>query len=263
MAQYFTPPQVKDGYFVTPQFWNRLYGESGSLVYLYDNYELRTRYYHLKLSKNDFEGMTTSWANITSWSRLQNNIVTWNTTLIDEFPEESASLWNNDEEQPNSLTIIESGYYLIHVHLNIFNYVNRSGGILYVHLVRESQEDSTLTTIATDYIYNTTAELDSLGYPTWADRRIIRPVNLQCVYWLESDDILYVIVQPYLPSGTGNTTFSFIPKNYTRVPTEYITSFTKGATSFVTSGIKTSFISAPYIGMSPSFFEIQSIRLEQ
>lgn len=264
MAQYFRPNTIYDGYFMSVNYWNRLYGDSGTLAYLYENYDLRTRYYHLKLTKSDFDGMSTSWLNISSsWAILRNNLVTWNATLIDEFPENSSSLWNADEEQPDSIVIIESGYYFIHVHLNLFNYVNMSDGILYVHLVRESQEDSTLTTIATDYIYHTTQESDSVGYPTWANKRIIRPANLQSVYWLENDDILYVIVQPYLPSGSGNTTFSFIPHNYTRVPTAYLTSFDKGTTSFVSNSIQTSFISPGYIGMSPSFFEIHSIRLEQ
>lgn len=264
MAIYSVPEQLTDGYFVSLEYWNSLYGENGSLVFLYDNYNLRTRSYHLKLSKSDVSTMNTSWAYIdSSWAVLNNNLVTWDTTLIDDYPTDSASLWNSDNIRPNSATIIESGYYLVRVLLNIYDYTNSNADVLFVHLVRESNEDGTLTTIATDQLYLAQTELVNPGYPTWANKKIIRSVNLQSVYWLEKNDTLYVVIQPYLSTGTGNTTFSLIPRNYTFTPTAYLSSFAKGSTSFVTTGIKTSFMNSGYIGTSPSFFEIQSIRLEQ
>ena len=264
MAEYFFPEQTTDGYFVSLDYWNRLYGENGSLVFLNDNYNLRTRSYHLKISRSDYASLTTSWLNInSSWAILNQNLITWNTALIDDFPSDSVSLWNDENIRPNSATIVESGYYFIHVHLNIFDYINHSGGILYAHLINESKEDGELTTLASERLIYTATESDDVGYPTWANKKIMQVINLQSVYWLEKNDTLYVVVQPFINTGSGNTTFSLIPKNYTYTPTAYYTSFAKGSTSFVTDGTKTSFMNTGYIGMSPSFFEIQSIRLEQ
>lgn len=264
MAIYSVPEQLTNGYFVSTEYWNSLYGENGSLVFLYDNYNLRTRSYHLKLTKSNAQTMSTSWAYISSsWTTLNNNLVTWDTTLIDDYPDDSSSLWNDANIRPNSATIIETGYYLVRVLLNIYDYTNANADVLFVHLVKESNEDRALTTIATDYMYHATTEANNPGYPTWANKKIIRPVNLQSVYWLEKNDTLYVVIQPYLSTGTGNTTFSLTPQNYAFTPNAYLTSFSKGSTSFVTLGTRTSFMNSGYLGTSPSFFEIQSIRLEQ
>ena len=265
MAQYYFPADATDGVFINAEYWNKLYGTSGSLQYLYDNYNELTNGYHLRLTKTEPDATYSSWimpSEFSSWYSsygppTSNTIVNWNYAAIDNYPSYGITMWNNAYNMPSQIVIQESGHYFIHVHLNVFNN-SRVNGELYGHIIRKTDVNN-YTTIGTDMLVRTPKN-NTLGFPTWSNRLIAQSLNISTVYFLNKNDIIYVVLQSSI--STDRTT-SFIANSYTYVPTAYSTSFAKGTTSFITAGNKTSFLSTPYIGLSPSFFEVVSIRLEK
>lgn len=264
MAIYYSPVDLTNGVFVDAEYWNKLYGTTGSLQYLYENYTSLTNGYHLRLQKINPDSVYSSWlipSTFLSWYTpigppTANYIVNWDFAAVDDFPNDSISMWNNRNNASNQIVIQYSGYYFVHVHLNLNNISNASGE-LYGHIIRQKDVNS-FDVIGTDMIFRTPMN-NTVGFPTWSNKLTNMAINISSVYYLEKNDVLYVMIQPSL--STDKIT-SFIANNYAFVPTAYSTSFAKGTTSFVSNAIRTSFVSAPYIGLSPSFFEVISIRLE-
>lgn len=254
MTEYNTPKNISDGAFITASYWNSQFGENGSIMFLYKKYTENTRGYHLKISKSDFDSMSTSWV----MSSEDSNLVTWNTAIIDEYPDDSVSMWDDENGNYSQIVIQKSGFYFIHAHLNIFNY-SISNQAIYAHIIVDKGEFN-IQTIATN-VYLSTLSNSLLGSPTWANRQYIRPINVQTVYYLEAEDILYVKLQSDALT-LGTPTLSFISKNYYPMPTEYTSNYAKGTPEYVSNGTLTSFVATPYLGNSPSFFEVQSIRLD-
>lgn len=264
MAQYYYPSDANDGVFINADYWNKLYGDTGSLQYLYENYTHLTSGYHLRLQKTNPDSTYTSWImpnEYSSWYSVlgpptSHTIVNWNYAAIDDYPSTGMTMWNNINNVPSQVVIQDSGYYFVHVHLNLNN-ISVANGELYGHIIRK-RDINTYETIGTDMIMRTPIN-NTMGFPTWSNKLTTMAINISSVYFLEKNDILYVVLQSSI--STDRTT-SFIANNYTFVPTAYVSSFAKGTTSFVNNSIRTSFVSAPYIGLSPSFFEIMSIRME-
>ena len=264
MATYYSPVDLTNGVFVDAEYWNKLYGTTGSLQYLYETHTNITNGYHLKLQKTNPDSIYTSWiipSTFTSWYSsigppTSNYVVSWDYAAIDNYPSASVSLWNNVNNSPNQIIIQKSGYYFVHAHLSLNN-ISYVSGELYGHILRRKSA-GILESIGTDMIVRTPLQSTN-GFPTWSNKLTTLSLNIASVYFLEKNDIIYIMLQSSL--STDRFT-SFIANNYVYVPTAYSTSFAKGTTSFVTSSIKTSFVSQPYIGLSPSFFEVISIRLE-
>lgn len=254
MTSYNSPTTISDGAFITASYWNSQFGEEGSIMFLYKAYIEKTTGYHAKITKNDFGSMNTTW----EINAETDNIVTWDNAIIDEYPEDDVSLWDNENENYNQIVIRKSGYYFIHAHLNIFNY-SVSNGVLYGHIIVDKGEYN-IQTIATNQ-YLSTLNVSTVGKPSWSNRQYIRPLNIQCVYYLEAEDILYVKLQNGALTA-GSQSLSFMPYRYLPMPTEYISNSAKGTANYVSNGQLTSFVATPYIGNSPSFFEVQSIRLD-
>ena len=184
-----------------------------------------------------------------------NFVVNWDYAAIDNYPNESISLWNTINSASNQVIIQHSGYYFIHAHLSLNN-ISNSSGELYAHIIRQ-KDVNLFETIATDMITRTPLQ-NTIGFPTWSNKLTNLSLNVSSVHYLDKNDMIYVMIQSSL--STDRTT-SFVANNYVYVPTAYNSAFAKGTVGYL-SGTKTSFVSQPYIGLSPSFFEIISIRLE-
>jgi len=241
MAQYFDPTLLTTGTFVSVELWNRLYGSAGSLVFLYDNYAQRTKGYHLKIGLSSPVNVSTSF-----FGTIINSIP-WNTSIIDDYPSDSISMWNNDENEPDKISIIESGYYFIHAHINASSIkTNTPVKAVFAHIIRESGETPIITSIASNYLIRPVTA-SNRGYPTWSNNMANQSINVSTVVYLEKDEKIYVTLQT---ENVYDSSFTLIPTQYTFVPTQY---------SFTT---QYSFVSKPYIGLSPAFLEIQSLKLE-
>jgi len=190
------------------------------------------------------------------------NTISFHEALIDFYPSYASSIWNGLDGRPNEVTIIESGFYFLHLHLELFNYTNQAGSPCYAHIIKTAGENNTQTSIASNYLYYPYSQTNNLAQVKWDNRLSIAPLDVISVVYLNSNDTLSTKVQPF-STATGNTTFSFASNNYTFVPTTFsTTSWTRGQTSFITNGIQYSFVNSPYLGINSSFFEIISLKLE-
>jgi hypothetical protein len=254
MAIYYNPTNVENGDFVTAEYWNRQFGVDGSLVYLYEQYKTKTRGYHVKLEKSITDSMTSSWV-INDSTQY---IVSWDSTSVDYYPTDGESCW--DIENPNVLTIQESGFYSINVYLNMFNCTAPITSVLYGHIVRQIEENNIIT-IATDHARYPIPASGSLLYPTFANQLTEFVLSINSVCHLDANDIIYVRLQPSIAIA-GDTATSFVGRYAARVPTYYYSIDSRGTSSYNTTGTQSSFLSTGYVGMTPSFFEIASIRLD-
>ena len=259
MAIYYNPTNVGDGDFVTAEYWNRQFGVSGSLVFLYEQYKTKTRGYHLKLEKSTTESMSSSWV----MDEETSNVVSWNSAIVNYFPEETKSCW--DADNPNYITIQESGFYNINVYLNMFNCTVPVTSVLYGHIVRIIEENNIIT-IATDQARYPVPQSGYLLYPTFANQLTEFVLSINAVCHLDANDIIYVRLQPSV-TISGDTTTSFIGRYLANVPTYYYSPYPRGSPEYPNpydfyGAIQYSFLSTGYVGMTPSFFEIASIRLD-
>lgn len=254
MAIFYNPTNVEDGDFVTAEYWNRQFGVVGSLAYLYEQYKTKTRGYHIKLEKLSTEEMSSSWY----MDDTTSNIVTWNSASVNYYPEDAESCW--DVDNPNVLTIQESGFYSINVYLNIFNSTTPITSVLYGHIIREIEENNIIT-IATDHTRNPFPMSENLLYPTFANRLSEFVLSINSIFHLDANDIVYIKLQPSV-TISGDTTTSFIGRYLANIPTYYHSAFARGNPELYTTGTQFSFQNTGYVGMTPSFFEIASIRLD-
>lgn len=253
MAIYYNPTNVSNGDFISAEYWNRQFGVDGSLVYLYEQYKTKTRGYHIKVEKSIIDSMTSSWVINDSTS----NVVTWNSAIVDYYPVDGESCW--DVENPNVITIQESGFYNINVYLNMFNCTAPITSVLYGHIIRQIEENNIIT-IATDQARYPIPASGALLYPTFANQETEFVLSINSVCHLDANDIIYVRLQPSI-AISGDTTTSFVGRYFANVPTYYYSTFARGTESYL-SGAQSSFLSTGYVGMTPSFFEIASIRLD-
>jgi hypothetical protein len=257
MATYQNPIDVTNGDFITVEYWNNLFGTNGSLMYLHEKYLENTRVYHLKLIKNDTQNFQYSWI----MNDLSSNIITWDSTSTDFFPDNGKSLW--DSALPNQVTIQETGFYNINVYLNLFNNTistTNNVSAIFIHIIKQNSENE-ITTIATDYFKTPISKNETSNWPTWMNRMANFCVSVNSIYYLENKDIVFVKLQPSV-AVLGNSYTSFVGKYLTNVPTYYNSTDNRGTPNYPTSGIQYSFVSPGYIGQMISNFEIASVRLD-
>lgn len=258
MAQYYFPNDITNGTFISVNYWNRLFGANGSLQFLKEQYSTKTGGYHLKIIKNNIENMSASWI---MTDTTVNNIISFDDVTIDFYPEYSSSIWDGLDGRPNQVTILESGYYFLHLHLEIFNYNNQAGYPCYAHIIKTAGENFEQTSIASNYIFYPYSQTSNLAQVKWDNQLSVNAIDVSTIIYLNSNDTITCKIQPYITSS-GNTTLSFVSRDYTYVPTAYYSNGNRGETSFITQGTQTSFINSGYLGMNGSFFEIISLKLE-
>jgi hypothetical protein len=254
MAEYSNPITVNNGEMIPTEYWNKQFGISGSLVYLYEQYQKKTRGYHLKLSQQGYPSMQSSWV----MTELTDNIVDWDTAAINYYPSEGKSLW--DPALTNQITIQESGFYNINVHLNMFNCTISTTSHLYLHVIRQISENDVIT-IATDSINNPMPNTYIDYFPTYMNKMVNFVLSVNSIYHLDANDILYVKLQPSI-DFYGDITTSFVGMKQTLFPTAFQSPNARGAANYQSAGTQSSFLSSGYIGQTPSFFEISSLRLD-
>jgi hypothetical protein len=256
MATYYTPIDVTNGDFITVEYWNSLFGDDGSLMYLQDVYSEKTRVYHLKLIKNSTQDFRYSWV----MADLSSNIVTWDAAQTDYFPDDGTTLW--DSELPNQVTIQEQGFYNINVYLNLFNNTiatTDNVSAIYIHLIKQNTENEVIT-IATDVFMYPISKNQTATHPTWMNRMTNFCVSLNNIYYFENKDIIYVKLQPSI-AVSGDSYTSFIGKYLTNIPTYYYSIYPRDNILYP-DGTQYSFASSGYVGQICSYFEIASVRLD-